>query len=111
MEDLVYLRLQPYRQYSLKKKAEEKLQPIFYGPYNIIRKVGEVAYELDFLAKIKIYNFFHASCLKKVVGKWIVASEDLPPLDDEGHLVFVPENVLMGRERKLRNTRIKEYLI
>ena len=40
-----------------------------------------------------------------------MVSEELPPLDDEGHLVLVPEKVLMGRERKLRNKTIKEYLI
>ena len=45
--DLVYLRLQPYRQSSLKKKGAEKLKPRFYGPYEVVRKVGEVAYELE----------------------------------------------------------------
>ena len=111
VEYLVYLRLQPYKQSSLKKKGDEKLQPRFYGPYKIIRKVCEVAYELDFLANNKIHNVFHVSCLKKAVGQQIVASEELPPLDDEGHLVLVPEKVLMAKERKLRNITIKEYLI
>ena len=32
-------------------------------------------------------------------------------MDDEVHLVLVLEKVLMGRERKLRNRTIKEYLI
>ena len=45
--DLVYLRLQPYRQSSLKKKGADKLKPRLYGPYRIIKKVGEVAYELE----------------------------------------------------------------
>ena len=49
--DLVYLRLQPYRQSSLKKKGAEKLKPRFYGPYRIIRKVEEVAYELSTTGK------------------------------------------------------------
>ena len=35
--DLVYLRLQPHIQSSLKKKGAEKLKPRFYGPYKIIR--------------------------------------------------------------------------
>ena len=75
VEDLVYLRLQPYRQPSLKKKGAEKLQPRFYGPYKVIRKVGEVAYELDFPANNKIHNVFHVSCLKKEVGQQIVSSQ------------------------------------
>ena len=40
-----------------------------------------------------------------------MVSEELPPLDDEGNLVLVPKKVLMGRERKLRNRTIKEYLL
>ena len=95
----------------MKKKGAEKLQPIFYGPYKISIKVGVVVYELDFPANSKIHSVFHVSCLKKAVGQQIVVSEELPPLDDEGHLVLVPEKVLMGRERKLRNRTIKEYLI
>ena len=62
--DLVYLRLQPYRQYSLKKKGAKKLKPRFYGPYRII-KVGEVAYELELPQESKIHNVFHVSNLKK----------------------------------------------
>jgi hypothetical protein len=31
--DLVFLRLQSYRQLSLKKSEVEKLKPRFYGPY------------------------------------------------------------------------------
>jgi hypothetical protein len=34
--DLVFLRLQPYRQSSLKNIGFEKLKPIFYGPYRIM---------------------------------------------------------------------------
>ena len=82
--DFVYLRLQPYRQSSLKKKGAEKLQPRFYGPYKIIRKVEEVAYELELPPESKIHNVFHVSNLKKVVGQQIVTSSELPPLDDEG---------------------------
>ena len=103
----MYLRTQPYRQYSLKKNGATKLQPRFYGPYKISRKVGEVAYELDFLASNRIHNVFHVSYLKKVVGQQVVVSEELPPLDDEGHLVLVQEKVLMSIEKILRNKTVK----
>ena len=66
--DLVYLRLQPYRQPSLKKKGVEKLKPHFYGPYKVVRKVGEVAYELELLEESNSHNVFHVSNLKKIVG-------------------------------------------
>ena len=66
--DLVFLRLQPYRQSSLKKSGAEKLKPRFYGPYRIMRRVGKVAYELEILEGSNIHNVFHMSCLKKAVG-------------------------------------------
>ena len=62
---LVYLQLQPYRQSSLKKKWAKKLKPRFYGPYMAIRKVGEVAYELELPKERKIHNVLHVSNLKK----------------------------------------------
>ena len=36
---------------------------------------------------------------------------NLPPLDDEGHLVLEPETVLERRERKLRSRTIREFLV
>jgi hypothetical protein len=92
--DLVFLRLQPYRQSSLKKSGAEKLKPRFYGPYRIMRRVGEVAYELESPEGSKTHNVFHVSCLKKAVGQFISISEELPPLDEEGQLELVPEEVL-----------------
>jgi hypothetical protein len=108
---LVFLRLQPYRQSSLKKSGTEKLKPRFYGPYRIMRQVGEVAYELELPEGSKIHNVFHVSCLKKVVRQFISTSEELPPLDEEGQLELVLEEVLEFRERKLRIRVIKECLI
>ena len=108
--DLVYLRLQPYRQPSLKKKGAEKLKPRFYGPYKIIRKVGEVAYELELPQESKIHNVFHVSSLKKTLGQHIAPSTELPPLDD-GLLILIPERIIQTRERKLRNRVIREYLV
>jgi hypothetical protein len=45
--DLVYLRLQPYRQASIKRSGAKKLQPHFFGPYKVSRRIGAVAYELE----------------------------------------------------------------
>ena len=109
--DFVYLRLQPYRQSSLKKKGAEKLKPRFYGPYKVIQKVGEVAYELELLEESKIHNVFHVSSLKKTLGQHIAPSTELPPLYDEGLLVLILEQILQVRERKLRNKVIREYLV
>ena len=109
--DLVYLRLQPYRQSSLKQKGAEKLKPHFYGPYRVIRRIGHVAYELELPQGSKIHNIFHVSCLKKALGQQVTVTEELPPTDDEGHLVLQPEAIIDTRERQLRSRTIREFLV
>jgi hypothetical protein len=45
------------------------------------------------------------------VGQHVVTFTELPPLEDEGQLILILEEVLETREKKLRNRSIKEYLI
>ena len=95
---MVYLRLQPYKQSTLKQKEAEKLKPRFYGSYRVNRCVGEVAYEFELPARRRIHNIFHVSCLKKALGQQVTAATELPPTGDEGHLVLQPEAILDTRE-------------
>jgi hypothetical protein len=60
VEYLVFVRLQPSKKSTLKRSGAENLKPRFYGPYKIIRKVGEVAYEFKLLPNRKIHNVFHS---------------------------------------------------
>ena len=60
----------------------------------ILKKIGEVAYELELPLGGKVHNVFHASSLKKEVGKKIRVSKEFPPLDDERNLVLVPKKIL-----------------
>ena len=108
---MVYLHLQTYRQYTLKEKGAKNLKPRFYGPYRVIHHVWEVAYDLELPKGSKIHNSFHVSCLKKAIGQNVVANMDLPPIDDEGHLVLQPKEILDTRERHIRSRVIKEYRI
>jgi hypothetical protein len=55
--DWVYLKLQPYRQISVKgRKGNKKLQLRFYGPFEIIAKMGTIAYQLN-LPYIQFFMF------------------------------------------------------
>ena len=46
--DWVLLRLQPYKQMSLKKsKKDKKLSPKYYGPYKVLQKIGSMAYKVE----------------------------------------------------------------
>jgi hypothetical protein len=66
--DQVFLRLQPYKQNSLKFDHFQKLAPKFYRPYTILKRVGQVAYQLYFPSHLKLHSIFHVSILKKVIG-------------------------------------------
>lgn len=73
-----FLKLQPYCLHSLTRRLNEKLGSRFYGPYQVVECVGEVAYKLELLPDAKIHLIFHISQLKKSIGDTI-SSQPLPP--------------------------------
>ena len=102
VDDMVFLRLQHYKQPSLKLKGHHKLAPKFYGPYRIIQKIGSVAYKLELLPSSRIHPVFYVSCLKKFLGTNIKGQTILPELDNEGSIFLEPEVVLNKRTHQLR---------
>lgn len=64
MSDLIFVKLQPYGQNYVMVRRIHKLSKRFYGPYNIVKVVGEFAFKLDFPLTSKIHPIFHGSQLK-----------------------------------------------
>ena len=93
----MYLKLRPYRQQSLARRANEKLSARFYGPYEVIARVGKVAYRLKLPVDAKIHPIFHVSQLKKAIGVDIPIAPLPPQLTSEGMLEAQPEKVLGSR--------------
>jgi len=102
--DWVFLRLQPYKQISLKKaKKDNKLSPKYYGPYKVLQKIGIMACKLELLASSRVHPIFHVSCLKKVIGDKLLVQTVFSKLDEEGKIIFEPEAVTETRTRQLQN--------
>nr|GFB44542.1 hypothetical protein [Tanacetum cinerariifolium] len=88
--DYVLLKVSPWKG-VVRFRKKEKLAPRFVGPFEIIEKVGLVAYKLDLLEKLDgVHDTFHVSSLKKCLAD----STLQVPLDEirvDAKLNFVEE--------------------
>jgi hypothetical protein len=106
--DYVYLKVSPLR--GMRRfKIKGKLSPRFIGPFLILKRVGEVAYQLelpDHLANV--HNVFHVSQLKKClrVPEKQLPMEDLSVQDDLTYAEY-PIRIIDTLTRVTRNKVIK----
>lgn len=98
VNDLVYLKLQNYRQQSVEKRASNKLSKRYYGPFKIIEKIGKVAYKLQLPTDPKIHPVFHVSLLKTCHSETQLPTEDLSQLNVQSTLQDTPEAILNSRD-------------
>jgi hypothetical protein len=90
-------------------KVQGKLTPRFIGPFTILEKRGEVAYQLELPPQLSnVHDVFHVSQLKKCL---CVPEEQIPmeDLDAKGDLSYQEYHVkiLETSERVTWNKRIK----
>ena len=65
--DNVYIKLQPYIQQSVAVGGNQKLCFWYFGPYKVLKRIGEVAYKLDLPNTSQVHSVVHVSQLKKHV--------------------------------------------
>ena len=109
--DYVLLKLPKSRHNTLKGSSNSKLAHRYYGPYLIVKRVGDLAYKLDLPSSTRIHNVFHVSNLKRFIGSLPQEMEELPPMNEEGEIIYEPERIIGKRTRELRNRNIDEYLV
>ncbi|KAJ0890196.1 putative nucleotidyltransferase, Ribonuclease H [Helianthus annuus] len=66
--DWVFLKLQPYVQTSLRLHKYSKISQKYFGPFKVVKKIGEAAYTLDLPSSSQLHPTFHVSLLKKATG-------------------------------------------
>nr|GEZ00195.1 putative reverse transcriptase domain-containing protein [Tanacetum cinerariifolium] len=105
--DYVLLKVSPWKG-IVRFGKKGQLEPIFVGPFEIIEKVGPVAYRLDLLEELDgVHDTFHMSNLKKCLADPTLQV----PLDEiqvEAKLNFIEEPVkILEREfKKMKRSRI-----
>lgn len=109
--DMVYVKLQPYRQTAFGIRGSLKLRSKFYGPFKVIEKVGQVAYRLQLPNDATIHPVFHVSQLKKHLGKRAIPMPNLPSVGPEGQIKTQPTAVLQRRIMPRNGVAVTQWLI
>lgn len=92
--DAVFLKLQPYAQSSVLRRSSHKLAFRYFGPYQILQRIGSVAYRLQLPETSGIHRVFHVSQLKRYLAPSTQVQQQLP--SSETH-VQVPVKILQQR--------------
>ncbi|KAL4569307.1 hypothetical protein LXL04_024943 [Taraxacum kok-saghyz] len=109
--DWVYLKLRPHRQQSVVRRINQKLAARFYGPFQVIAKIGPVAYKLLMPEESRIHPVFHSSLLKRAIGSHHVEA-DLPKgLEMDSSDLPNPVQCLATREVTKHGVKQLQWLI
>ena len=97
---------------SLRLGGCAKLAPHYCGPFEILSRIGQVAYQLALPPNLRVHNVFHISVLKKYVhdatqvGNW----NDVQ-VEPEGYFLVELDCILGRREITLRNRTIGQVKV
>lgn len=106
--DQVFVKLQPYIQSSVTPRANHKLSFKYYGPYQVIQRINDVAYKLQLPEHSAVHPVFHVSQLRKALTPGTQVHFQLPLSADA---LAVPVEVLNTRWRKKNGAMIEQVQV
>ncbi|KAM6562916.1 hypothetical protein CsatB_022914 [Cannabis sativa] len=104
---MVFLRISPMK--GIKRFGKKgKLSPRFIGPFEILERIGQVAYRLAMpTALAAVHNVFHVSMLRKYVSDSShVLSYEALELQPDLSYEEQPVQILDRREKVLRSKTV-----
>lgn len=93
----VFVHMQPYRQHSVSLRRNQKLSMHYFGPFQVIQKIGIVAYRLQLLPGATIHPLFYVSVLRPCHGDPDTDVIPLPLLTADYRPLIQPAYILQAR--------------
>lgn len=108
---LVYVKLRPYQQTSVRGHHSHKLAKRYFGPFLILERIGSVAYRFQFPPNSKLHPVFHCSLLRPHHDHLDLPVSPFPPNIIDNQPVLEPLAILSSHEDPSMSPPTRQVLV
>ena len=110
--DRVFLRVRPHKS-PIRYGKGSKLAPRFVGPFEILERIGPVAYRLALPPSLsRIHDVFHVSVLRKYIyDESHLIDWDALQVESDGQIALEPIRILARRTLSLRGRELDQVRV